>query len=315
MVPDGRQQIGLGYTGPLQGTVVRETEDAPTKMISSALCGSPDKPIGQVLVADERKLEVHVQTQLCSVLIGIPEPKIEQEEFLNARFTLPFGWRYFTSSLPQDVVTPGIEAYMRRFNYSIAGLTGLPFPVPIDIENIPRPDTGSGFCAGASQGGCDCNCGNWEIVRELPECAAECDPKWKSWSCGPYLETGLGDLDAETQRYKAEVSQLDVPENVWQPWVMVFSNSGPDIRSNMWEDLERYRAQHDPADLAAQRAEIEQEQAEREERASRYDGETLRYRDALRAAGYTEEEVKGLTEVFSISSPSMRQIYWNNIGS
>lgn len=162
---------------------------------------------------------------------------------------------------------------------------------------------------------CDCNCSNWEVIREVTSCAAECDAKWRIWSCGPYLETGLGELDAETLRYQAEAQQLDVPENVWMPWVLVFRDASPEIRAEMWKELLAFRTQQNPVEVAAQRAQIEQEQAQREQRASRYDQETLSYRDALQDAGYSEAEVKGLTEVFSASPKAMRRVYWSSISS
>jgi hypothetical protein len=162
---------------------------------------------------------------------------------------------------------------------------------------------------------CDCNCSNWEVIRDMESCATECDAKWQIWACGPYLETGLGELDDETQRYQTEAQHSDVPENVWQPWVLIFHDASPDIRAELWNELENYKAQHNPAEIAERLAEIEQERAEREQRVNSYDSETRNYRDALRAAGYSDDEVKGLTEVFAVSPPAMRQVYWNSIGT
>lgn len=160
---------------------------------------------------------------------------------------------------------------------------------------------------------CDCDCESWQKVSQQPGCSMECDPKWQSWSCGPYLQTGLGDLDAETQRYMAEVRQLNVRENVWKPWVMAFKYSGPEIRVELWDELERHKGQDPMADVPAQMAAIEAEQAERDERRNRYDAETLRYKEALEKAGYPQVEVDGLVEIFAPSTEAVRQVYWSSI--
>jgi len=128
----------------------------------------------------------------------------------------------------------------------------------------------------------------------------------------PNAEAILGELDPETQRYQAEVRQLDDRKNVWQSWVYAFKISPPEIRAELWEDLEQVKQQPGP-DLQAIVADIETEKAQRAARASDYDEETLLYKAALADAGYSQVEVDGLVEIFAPAIPVVRQAYWNDV--
>ena len=170
--------------------------------------------------------------------------------------------------------------------------------------------------ATSSSASCDCNCNNWELIQStMPACSASCDQKWRLWSCGPYLETGLSELDAETQRYQAEAEQVGVPENVWQSWVLVFRDSPPDLRPGLWDELERFRSQQAELDRPEELVTIQAEQRERDERRSQYDEETQRYKVALEAAGYRASEVAGLVEIFAPSPAGVRRVYWDTIAN
>jgi hypothetical protein len=169
---------------------------------------------------------------------------------------------------------------------------------------------------GAAGTTCDCNCNNWEVLQTvLPACSESCDAQWRRWSCGPYLETGLGILDTETQRYQAEAAQAGQPENVWNSWVLSFRDSPPEIRTRLWTELERFKSQQDELDVPAELAAIEAEQQERLERRSQYDEETERYRTALEEAGYPPSEVDSLVEIFAPSPAIVRQVYWDTIAN
>lgn len=172
---------------------------------------------------------------------------------------------------------------------------------------------GTGVGSPAMGSGCDCDCRAWELIQALPGCRDECDPKWKTWKCGPYLETGLGELDAETQRYQAEVRQLDLPDNVQNTWVYGFKISPPQIRARIWDELERYQQQQAEQDLPGTLAAVQAEQAEQAARRSNYDAETLRYQAALERAGYSQVEVDGLVAIFAPAVDVVRQVYWNEV--
>ena len=187
-----------------------------------------------------------------------------------------------------------------------------------ELENLGIPGACEGGAAAAFVPGavCDCDCERWEYTQSLPRCGEICDAKWESWSCGPYLQTGLGELDAETERYQAEVQQLGVPENVWKPWVAAFRASSPGIRAGLWEELEAHRGEAPPtADIDEQLQAIEAENAERRARLDAADSETQRYRDALERAGYTQAEIDGMVEVFNISPEAVRQAFWADVNA
>jgi hypothetical protein len=161
-----------------------------------------------------------------------------------------------------------------------------------------------------AQARCNCDCNSWQQADETPDCRSECDSEWKKWQCGPYLETGIGPLDTETQRYQAELQQLGLAENEVMPMVYAFKISSADLRAGQWEDLENLRDQQAGQNLAAEVAEIEAEQAAR---GGNYDAETQRYQAALEQAGYSQAEVNGLTEIFSPAPEVVRQVYWNEV--
>jgi hypothetical protein len=134
---------------------------------------------------------------------------------------------------------------------------------------------------------CDCDCNSWQQTKAMPDCSSECDSKWKKWQCGPYLETGIGPLDTETQRYQAELQQLGLAENEVMPMVYVFKTSSAELRAGQWEDLENLRSQQAGRNLAAEMAE--------------------------KRAGYSQAEVDGLTEIFSPAPEVVRKIYWDEV--
>lgn len=171
----------------------------------------------------------------------------------------------------------------------------------------------AGSCTGGPGGrqivhaSCDCSCVNWEYLEQIPGCQSQCDARWRLWQCGPYLETGLGELDEETAAYQAELLQMGLAENEAAGMTLSFRDSSAELRESMWGDLENYRAQANPDQLAAAIAEAEAEQLAR---GGNYDAETLRYKEALEQAGWSPEEVAGLVEIFSPAPEVVRQIYW-----
>jgi hypothetical protein len=170
-------------------------------------------------------------------------------------------------------------------------------------------DSGGAF--GATQASCNCDCNSWLQLGNIPGCASECDSKWKTWQCGPYLQTGLGTLDAETLRYQSRLQELGLAANEVMPMVYIFELSSPDLRAGQWEDLDNHQDLQSEQDLTVATARI---QAEKEAAAqSNYDSETRRYQAALEQAGYPDVEVKGLVANFSSSPDVIRAVYWNDI--
>jgi hypothetical protein len=187
------------------------------------------------------------------------------------------------------------------------------------FEDSQLQGLGIGGSCGNGSGGamamlsrrCECDCEGWQQAQTQPGCARECDAKWQSWSCGPYLETGLGELDAETRRYQGELQQLGLPEVQVTSMTHTFKVSPPEIRQGIWRDLEQYQGSGREEALAAEMDEIRAEQSQRKQN---YDDETLRYQRALQEAGYTEAEVAGLTEIFAPAPESTRKVFWQTVG-
>lgn len=122
--------------------------------------------------------------------------------------------------------------------------------------------------------------------------------------------TGIGPLDAETQRYQAELSQLGLDQNEIMSMVYGFKIAEVNLRADIWDQLEQQKIQHAETNLPQIIADIEAENAQR---SSDHDGETLRYKSALQQAGYSQAEVDGLTEIFAPAPQVVRQVYWKEV--
>lgn len=170
----------------------------------------------------------------------------------------------------------------------------------------------SGGPGSVESSACNCDCGTWRQVQKHPACNTQCEPKWKTWQCGPYLKTGLENLDIETKRYQTELSQLDFSENEVNGMVYGFKIATPALREGIWKDLEQYKVQQAETNQPEQIAKI---QAEQDKRGKNYDAETLRYSVALEQAGYSATEVAGLTEIFAPSPAVVRKVYWNEVNA
>ena len=125
-------RYNLGFTGPIRGVVGLNDPDNQTALISSLFCAANNDgpvPIGKILRSDELELRVHIKTDLCrmdpmAMAAGATDysPVVDH---LDAEIVLPFGWRYFAESAPQDIVTPGIKIYMARYHDRMGSVPGL----------------------------------------------------------------------------------------------------------------------------------------------------------------------------------------------
>ena len=162
----------------------------------------------------------------------------------------------------------------------------------------------------SAQTSCDCDCNTWQQIPAISTCQRECDPQWQAWQCGPYLVTGIGPLDAETQRYQAELSQLGLDQNEIMSMVYGFKIAEANLRAEIWDQLEQQKIQHAETNTLQVIADIEAENAQR---SSDYDAETLRYKSTLQQADYSQTEVDGLTEIFAPAPQVVRQVYWKEV--
>jgi len=161
-----------------------------------------------------------------------------------------------------------------------------------------------------AQASCDCDCNAWQKTQAISTCQRKCDPQWQAWQCGPYLVAGIGPLDAETQRYQAELRQLGFDQNEIMGMVYGFSIAEAGLRADIWDQLQKQKIQQAETNLPQIIADTEAENAQR---SSNYDGETLRYKSALQQAGYSQAEVDGLTEIFAPAPQVVRQVYWKEV--
>ena len=119
--------------------------------------------------------------------------------------------------------------------------------------------------------------------------------------------TAVGDWDAETERYTAELQLLRIEGSMFDIQSRAFAAATPDKRAKMWTDLDVVRkelAKEEMQELLKIRAQIDSPD---------YDAATLNYKAALQQAGKSADEVHGLVTLFSTSSPLVRQAMWDDL--
>jgi hypothetical protein len=119
--------------------------------------------------------------------------------------------------------------------------------------------------------------------------------------------TAVGDPDAETERFTAELKLLRIEGSMFDIESRAFAAATPDKRAKMWADLEFVRqelAKEEMQELLKIRAQVDSPD---------YDAETLSYKAALQQAGKSADDVHGLVTLFSISRPQIRQVLWDDL--
>ena len=119
--------------------------------------------------------------------------------------------------------------------------------------------------------------------------------------------TAIGDTDAETERYQAELQLLRIEGSMFDIQSRAFAAATPAKRAKMWADLEILKeelASEEMQELLKIRDQLESPE---------YDVETLSYRAALQKAGKSAQDVNGLVTLFSISTPQIRQVLWDDL--
>lgn len=171
--PNG--ELKLGQTGPLYAAVSIENSNT---LENSSLChpqrvGPKALPVGRVLESGMKRLVVKVDTDICAFR---PSPKCPRSacpkvDHIRATLYLPAGWRFYASTAPINIITPGIKDYIERF-------TGKPykavnFPTPVSPTAPPKVTHagGQGHTASKAGGGqlkwadsykCNCTCDEFD---------------------------------------------------------------------------------------------------------------------------------------------------------
>jgi hypothetical protein len=170
--------------------------------------------------------------------------------------------------------------------------------------------SGAGLAMSIPQ--CDCDCDAWPIEYDIPLCQGQCSPNWESLQCEAQAEAAVGGRDEETDRYVAELSALGVEGSNYDIQSQAFAAAGPERRTRMWADLDVLR------EVLAEQGAADLQQAKAQEKARStpdYDAETLRYKLALEEAGQPPEIVDGMVTVFAISTPQVRQVFWDDLNN
>lgn len=116
--------------------------------------------------------------------------------------------------------------------------------------------------------------------------------------------------DAETQRFEAELRRYELRENVIASFVYSFHGSSPDQRAELWQQLEK-----DKAELAEQKRLQEERAGEIRNRRppGSLDAETLRYQTAIAELDLPPDAKEELVDMFQANGPAFRKTLWERV--
>ncbi|NNE99388.1 MAG: hypothetical protein HKN25_10255, partial [Pyrinomonadaceae bacterium] len=129
ILPISASEFRFGYTGPFNGIVSNESN-----ALSSVCKYQMGQPIGQITKSDDEQLRFKISTDLCK-LVGTELKKVDS---ISAEFIFPFGRRAFPETIPQDVITPGLELYIDEYLKELAR-RGLPLPPTVLLSDGSVP--------------------------------------------------------------------------------------------------------------------------------------------------------------------------------
>lgn len=201
-LPDGRRvtlqpmpnedgsQNAFGDTGPLLGALTLES--SPSRIDSSTLCESNRARVGSITESTEDRLVIRIAADICRMDTARPMACADgcpQVDRVDATIKLPAGWRYYSSSAPEPVVTEGIRDYIRRFDDVVPGPSTTPRPAPPLPQPSDDSDSGEDGATGlareddASDDGeepqfdCACTCAEYdELIAAAEEATATMPP-------------------------------------------------------------------------------------------------------------------------------------------
>ena len=119
--------------------------------------------------------------------------------------------------------------------------------------------------------------------------------------------TSTSPKDAETLRFESELRQYELRENVVSSFVYAFQIASPELRAELWQQLEDDKA----AEI------ISKTEADAYKAQSRppdyYDPETLRYKAAVENLDLSAELVEDLVEMFRANEAPFRKTLWDRV--
>jgi hypothetical protein len=145
----------LGYRGLFKGTITAPQKRGAPSVVSSMICKRHHNgEIGRVLRFDRDHLWIDIDADLCELKVPPPSngdfPVVDH---VRASLRLPFGWQYDPASAPADIVTPGMQVFIDRYNKRLPMVLSGAWQNPVGASN-PGPDGASSPAApGGSQTG------------------------------------------------------------------------------------------------------------------------------------------------------------------
>ena len=177
----------LGYRGPFKGTITAPQKRGVLSVVSSMICKRHQNgEIGRMLRFDRDHLWIDIDADLCELKVPPPaNGDFPVVDHVRASLRLPFGWQYDPASAPADIVTPGMQVFIDRYNKRLPMVlsgawqnsAGASDPEP-DGANRPAAPDGSQVGAGGLSSGsvlhgdpCTCSCEELAAFDEQAEAA------------------------------------------------------------------------------------------------------------------------------------------------
>jgi hypothetical protein len=342
------KDLGLGYTGPLKASVDLGGRRI-IKKVSSDIClaGTLDSvedmpPVGSIEKSSELQLEIRISTDLCELdPMRRQEPPMPVVDHFEATLILPLGWRYYSSTAPADVMTPGTQVYMDRYHQQMMSVPGIENIMNSYLGGSDGTSGGSGGRA-VSQAGCDCSCEGLKTVRAQNRnkagmtteqkmtqatCAMQCVQQWKACptqasvsSQGPVDQNQAGVVtDDGTPQYPAtaegEIEAIldtmvgkSAPDSVRNSIRSTVEEMSPDERAQI------LHAQNQPgSEVQHASGPYSQTGAVSIPVNPDWDAETLRYKAAVEQLGLLPDITEDAVEMFFSNEQPMRERLWQNI--
>ncbi len=143
---------------------------------------------------------------------------------------------------------------------------------------------------------CDCRCKSFDDEYGNKECRQQCRQEWRRQQCRSPDDLELGPMDAETEKFMAEVQALGLPEITNKTYRMTFQKGSPRVRKALWQDIERQKQVRlsRPAKQAG----------------GALDAETMRYKAEMESRGLPAKTVAAGVIMFKSGNAQKRKMLW-----
>ncbi|MGB7933027.1 MAG: hypothetical protein WCH04_12520 [Gammaproteobacteria bacterium] len=151
----------LGYRGPFKGTITAPQKRGAPSVVSSMICKRHHNgEIGRVLRFDRDHLWIDIDADLCELKVPPPaNGDFPVVDHVRASLRLPFGWQYDPASAPADIVTPGMQVFIDRYNKRLPTVLSGAWPTPAGASNPGSDGANNPAAPGGSQTGAEDDAG------------------------------------------------------------------------------------------------------------------------------------------------------------